>query len=102
MAYRVNITLRAERDLEDLCHAIGAGQAALAWYRGFKRAILGLESYPNRCPATPESARLRHLLFGRKPHMYRAIFRISEKQSEVEVLHIRHSARQEIKADDPS
>src|ERR1039458_3594820 len=58
MGYRVNITLRAERDLEDLCHAIGAGQAALAWYRGFKRAILGLESYPNRSRAPPSAAGL--------------------------------------------
>lgn len=102
MVYRVNITPRAERDLEELYHAIAAGHsgAALTWYRGFKRAILSLEEYPNRCPVAPESARLRHLLFGRKPHSYRAIFRILEKQPEVEVLHIRHRARQKIRADD--
>jgi len=102
MAYRVNITPRAQRDLEDLYRAItadGSGEA-LTWYRGFTRAILGLEKYPNRCPATPESASLRHLLYGRKPHIYRAIFRVLERQKEVEVLHIRHRARQEIQADD--
>jgi toxin ParE1/3/4 len=102
MAYRVNITPRAERDLENLYDAIAANRsrAALTWYRGFKRAILGLEKYPNRCPVAPESAKLRHLLYGRKPHIYRAIFRILEKQKEVEVLHIRHRARQKIRADD--
>lgn len=104
MAYRVNITPRAQRDLEDLYRAITADRSgeALTWYRGFRRALLGLENYPNRCPATPESALLRHLLYGRRPHIYRAIFRISEKRKEVEVLHIRHRARQEIKAEDLS
>jgi toxin ParE1/3/4 len=102
MAYRVNITPRAERDIVDLYLAIAADRSgeALTWYRGFRRALLGLDRYPNRCPATPESAVLRHLLYGRKPHIYRAIFRISEKKKEVEVLHIRHRARQKIKADD--
>jgi plasmid stabilization system protein ParE len=102
MAYRVNITPRAERDLEDLLHAIAADSSgeAFAWYRRLRQALLGLGNYPHRCPATPESASLRHLFYGRKPHFYRAIFRISEKKKEVEVLHIRHRARQTIKVGD--
>lgn len=93
MAYRVSITPRAECDLENLYHAIAAGRsaAALTWYKGLKGAILGLEKYPNRCPVAPESARLRHLLYGRNPHTYRVIFRILEKEKEVEVLYIRAS-----------
>jgi plasmid stabilization system protein ParE len=104
MAYRVNITPRAQRDLEDLYRAIAADRSgeALSWYRRFRQVLLGLSDYPRRCPATPESPVLRHLLFGRKPHIYRAIFRISEKRKEVEVLHIRHRARQTIKAEDLS
>jgi hypothetical protein len=35
---------------------------ALAWYIGLRKAILSLESTPNRCPVTSESKRLRHLL----------------------------------------
>jgi hypothetical protein len=42
---------------------------------------------------TPENSKLRHLLYGHKPHIYRAIFRVMEKQKLVEVLHIRHGAR---------
>jgi len=36
--------------------------------------------------------RLRHLLYGHKPHVYRLIYRIVEKPKRVEVLHIRHGA----------
>jgi toxin ParE1/3/4 len=47
---------------------------------------------------TPENAQLRHLLYGNKPHVYRVIFRVIEKQKRVDVLHIRHGARDKLKA----
>jgi plasmid stabilization system protein ParE len=96
MAYRVSITTRAQRDLRDLYDRIDAANsdAALKWYRGLKAAILGLGEHPNRCPVTPESGGHRHLLYVRKPHVYRAVFRVLEKAKTVEVLHIRHGARQ--------
>jgi toxin ParE1/3/4 len=95
MTYRVNVTVRAERDLALLFDAINAehSDAALKWYRGLKDAILSLEEQPNRCPETPENARLRHLLYGHKPHVYRVIYRVTEKSKHVDVLHIRHGAR---------
>jgi toxin ParE1/3/4 len=95
MAYLVNITARAERDFAELYQQINAAhsEAALKWYRGFKEALLSLEEYPNRCPVTPESDKFRHLLYGNKPHIYRAIYRVLEKQKQVEVLHVRHGAR---------
>jgi toxin ParE1/3/4 len=95
MAYLVSLTARAQRDLAHLYGQINAehSDAALKWYRGLKEAILSLEEQPKRCPVTPESDKLRHLLYGNKPHIYRAIFRVREKQKQVEVLHIRHGAR---------
>ena len=39
---------------------------------------------------------LRHLLYGRKPHVYRVIYRIVERSGEVQILHIRHGARNRI------
>jgi toxin ParE1/3/4 len=95
MAYLVSLTARAERDLAHLCQEINAehSHAALKWYRGFKQAILSLEVRPTRCPVTPESDKFRHLLYGNKPHIYRAIYRVLQKQKQVEVLHIRHGAR---------
>ncbi len=102
MAYLVNLTARAERDLAHLYREINAehSHAALKWYRGFKEAILSLEEQPDRCPVTPESDKSRHLLYGNKPHIYRAIYRVLEKQKQVEVLHIRHSARRRFKVSD--
>jgi toxin ParE1/3/4 len=102
MAYLVNITARAEHDLAYLFDEINAehSDAALKWYKGLRDAILSLEEHPNRCPATPEKANLRHLLYGRKPHIYRVIFRVLEKRKQVDVLHIRHGARRRFKASD--
>jgi toxin ParE1/3/4 len=95
MGYAVNVTARAARDLTLLFEAIHAGSsdAALRWYRGIEEAILSLEEQPNRCPETPESSGYRHLLYGRKPHVYRVIYRVREKEKVVDVLHIRHGAR---------
>lgn len=95
MAYLVNITSRAERDLAHLYGKINAeySDEAPKWYRGLKEAILTLEERPGRCPVTRKSDKLRHLLYGNKPHIYRVIYRVLEKQKEVEVLHIRNGAR---------
>ncbi|MGA2720641.1 MAG: type II toxin-antitoxin system RelE/ParE family toxin [Candidatus Acidiferrales bacterium] len=99
MAYQVKITSRAERDLALLYETIGAehSRAALKWYLDLKENILSLEHHPNRCPIIGKKDRLRHLLFGNKPHVYRVIFRVLEKQKHVEVLHIRHGARRRFK-----
>ena len=95
MAYLVRIMPRAERDFVAVYATIGAqrSDAALRWFRGLQRAVLALENHPTRCPVTPESKNLRHLLYGRKPHVYRIIYRIVERRHEVEILHIRHGAR---------
>ena len=99
MGYLVSFTVRAERDFASLFGEIHADSsaAALNWYRGLKKAILRLEEMPARCPLAFEGAKLRNLLYGRKPHVYRVIFRIVEAEKRVEVLHIRHGARQPAK-----
>jgi toxin ParE1/3/4 len=99
MAYLIKIIYRAERDLARPFEEINAkhSDAALKWYRGLKEAILRLKEKPKRCPLTRKKNDLRHLLYGNKPHIYRVIFRILERQKCVEVLHIRHGARRKIK-----
>ena len=99
MAYSVELTVRAERDLAALYLAIDAenSQTAARWYRRMKQAILSLEELPARCPVTAESPRLRHLLFGRKPHVYRIIFRVVEREKRVQVIHVRHGAQRNFK-----
>lgn len=102
MAYLVDLTARAERDLAYLYAEINAeySDAALKWYLGLKEAILSLEDHPNRCPVTHENANLRHLLYGHKPHVYRVIFRVLERRKRVHVLHIRHGARRRFSGSD--
>jgi toxin ParE1/3/4 len=102
MAYVVNITHRAERDLAHLYWEINAeySDAALKWYRGLKEAILTLEEHPNRCPVTRKSDKLRHLLYGSKPHIYRVLYCVREKEKQVDVLHIRHGARRKLRPSD--
>jgi plasmid stabilization system protein ParE len=100
MAYEVRLTRRARRDLDNLDRDIDArgSGSALIWYRGLRKAILTLEPYPNRCPVTPESSSFRHLLHGRKPHVYRVIYRVMEDHRVVEVLHVRHGAMERFKS----
>jgi toxin ParE1/3/4 len=102
MAYLVKITSRAERDLAVLYGEINAehSEAAMNWYQGLKEAILSLEEHPNRCPVTRKIGKLRHLLYGHRPRIYRVIFRVLEKQKCVEVLHIRQGARRRFKKSD--
>jgi toxin ParE1/3/4 len=96
VAYRVNVSARAERDLASLYDEIDAENSAAArrWYAELKSSILNLEKQPHIWSAAPESRRLRQMLFGRKPHrVYRVIYRVRERQKVVEILHIRHGAR---------
>jgi plasmid stabilization system protein ParE len=94
MAYVVRVSTRAQRDLENIYWFINAGEseAAQTWYRGLRRAILAFEELPNRWPVTPENPARRHILYGHKPHVYRVIYRVLERQKQVEILHIRHGA----------
>jgi len=95
MAYLVRLMPRAQRDLAFLYDYIHAAESAAAfrWYEGLRREIFTLEENPNRCPAAPEGKHFRHLLYGRKPHVYRVIYRVLERKKRVDVLHIRHGAR---------
>jgi toxin ParE1/3/4 len=102
MAYRVKITARAERDLVGLHEHIRAEELERAryWYLGLREAILSLRNMPGRCPTGPENRKLRQLLYGNKPNVYRVIFRVTRKSRQVDVLHIRHGARKEFKLSD--
>jgi plasmid stabilization system protein ParE len=72
MAYRVELTLRAERDVEYLYRRSATADAAAAarWFNGLEQAIYTLEGFPRRCPVAPESKKakrpLRHLVYCRR------------------------------------
>ena len=99
MAYVVKFAARAVRDLEILYVEKNAANshAAARWYNELERAVNALASYPHGWPVAPEARRanlkLRHLLYGKKPHVYRIIYEVDEERETVWVLHIRHGAR---------
>jgi toxin ParE1/3/4 len=89
------LTARALRDLERIFVYIDAEHSprAAAWFGELDAAILSLNQHPERGPATPEKKTLRHLLFGKKPHVYRIIYAVHERTRVVRIMHIRHGAR---------
>ncbi|MCC6587473.1 MAG: type II toxin-antitoxin system RelE/ParE family toxin [Bryobacterales bacterium] len=97
MEFRVEITPRAQSDLNDL-HEHIIGQAPIAgakWLRRLERAVLTLAVFPERCVVEPAlcspTRTVRKLLFGRKRHVYRIYFEVRGRT--VHILHIRHGAR---------
>jgi toxin ParE1/3/4 len=96
MAYRVDLTARAIRDLRRLFQYIDAveSEQARAWFDGLETAILSLDENPARSPPIPEDNTLRHVLYGHGRNVYGVIFAIDDQRSIVTVLHVRHGGRQ--------
>lgn len=103
MAYRVDLTERAARNLRHIYQTIDAEGAtqARAWFNGLEQAILSLDEHPSRGAPIPEGSNLRHLLHGRGRHRYRIIYAVDEANRVVTVLHVRHGARDAFMPDQP-
>jgi toxin ParE1/3/4 len=99
MAFRVELTRRARRDLAAIYDYIEASSStqAFRWFNGLNDVILSLEDRPERGRITRENSRLRQLLYGNKPHTYRIIYSIRRRSQMVFVLHIRHGARRDFR-----
>ncbi|MEI9814851.1 MAG: type II toxin-antitoxin system RelE/ParE family toxin [Acidobacteriota bacterium] len=98
MAYRVEISAQAAADAADILTWLishDAGDRGLQWFRALGDAIASLAQIPLRCPFAAESPQfafeVRHLFYGRKPHVYRILFTIEGRK--VHILHIRHGRR---------
>ena len=101
MAFQVEYTSEAEADLNGILDWLisqYAGATALRWFEGLEEAIGSLTNFPARCPLAPENRsfpfEVRHLLYGRRPHVYRVIFTIDADR--VVILHIWHGRRQPV------
>ena len=72
------------------------------WLDGLLNAIESLGEFPQRCSLAREHKdfqdEIRHLLYGKRPHVYRVLFIV--RGDVVSVLHIRHAARQRLKPSD--
>ena len=106
MAYRVILTRRAERDLQDVARWWAAERSveqANRWLNGFDEKLRSLSQSPTRCPLAAENAdfvcelRELHYGLGRRP-THRAIFSIAEDL--VLVLAVRHLAQDRLQPDD--
>lgn len=95
MEYRVSLTARAVKDLDNIFQFVQAEQSGKAaiWFNGLHEALASLSSMPHRAPAIPENPTLRHLLYGDKPNVYRVIYLIDDAKKTVTILTIRHGAR---------
>jgi toxin ParE1/3/4 len=106
MPYRVEFAARAARDLEILYveKRVAESPTAARWYNGLEEAVYALGTHPNRYPVAPEARKLkrklRHLLYGKKPHVYRVVYEVEEQRQTVWVLTIRHGARRKIRTSD--
>ncbi len=84
MAFLVETTPESERGAEAILewlYSQHAGDTGIRWFLALEDAIASLATSPARCPIAPENAdspvELRHLLYGRRPHVYRILFTIS-------------------------
>jgi plasmid stabilization system protein ParE len=109
MAYKISLTALAEADAYSAFERLREVSPVRAekWLWDLFAAIQTLEEMPTRCPLIDETEELgyviRHLLYGKRPSIYRIIFDIQEKSEEgprVRVLRIWHGSRDAITLDD--
>jgi plasmid stabilization system protein ParE len=101
MAFRVRLLASAQADAAQIYERVTAAAPVHGplWYNRLITAIESLREFPRRCGHAPEDARfpseIRHLLFGRKPNVYRVLFTIDGDT--VYVLRIRGPRQQWLK-----
>jgi len=95
MRYLVRLTERALRDVTSIYEYVELTclESAFAWFNDLEEAVYSLERYPERGRVIPENKKLGHLLFGKRPTVYRIIYAVHKRRLVVNILHIRHGAR---------
>lgn len=104
MIYQVRLQPAAVEDLDVAYQYVAQNAAAPAarWPERFQTALQTLEHNPERCPLAPENFKsshiLRQYLFGKRPHVFRAIYTI--EGDTVWGLRIRRAQRRTLSAED--
>jgi plasmid stabilization system protein ParE len=98
MVYRVELSRRAELDLQRIFGFINAGKSigAARWFFGLQDRIQSLSTLVNRGMVTDYDPSLHYLLYGNKPHVYRILYRLDDRSGSIRIVHIRHGARKPI------
>lgn len=83
MGFKIEYSQRAEADLDAILTWLieqQAGHAGLRWFEGLQAAVDTLRELPQRCPLMKKDPRVnfevRQLFYGKKPHVFRVLFRI--------------------------
>jgi len=102
MAFRVDISQNAKRDLDAILEWVTewkAGIAGLRWIQGLHDAVASLTHLPGRCKLAKENAsfpfEVRQLLYGDKTLGFRILFIV--KDDIVMVLRFRRGRRRPLK-----
>ena len=96
MPYKVEIAPQAAKEIEEIYLYIAQDSlgAAMRWYFAIHDKIQTLKESPNRCPMAFESRfysyAIRNLISG----SYRVLFRVREQEQTVQILHVKHGARE--------
>jgi plasmid stabilization system protein ParE len=99
MPFAVRITDQALAEVEDILEWMQerSPAAAARWYADLMTKVRTLENNPKRCGLSPEGDRhgveLRQILVGKRRGTYRVLFTVDDAGSVVNVVHIRHGAR---------
>ena len=95
MAYLVNLTDRATRDLDIIYVFINvpASEGAARWFSRLHRTISSLATAPHMGKVTREDKDAREVIYGKKPHLYRILYEIIEDEHRIDVLSIWHGRR---------
>jgi plasmid stabilization system protein ParE len=109
MAFRVEISPRAFKDLDEIARHIkrqSGFEQAQEWFNGILAAIRTLEEMPRRCPVADVSKALgqevRLLLYGKRNREYKVYYSIRQRTpstGKVQVFHVRHWARKNLNPD---
>ena len=100
MQYQVIITPSAKADIFETNAWFLENHPDIAekWLWETSQKIMSLSKFPERCPISPESEAfdvvVRHLIYGKKPHIYRILF--SNKEEKVYILRVRSTKQRSI------
>ncbi|WP_435008217.1 type II toxin-antitoxin system RelE/ParE family toxin [Tundrisphaera lichenicola] len=103
MTYRVELARTATADIREQARYLRdevSPSAAEKWLSGLDKALATLATRPFLCPLAAESDKfprpIRELYHGRrKSNRFRVLFEITEEGT-INVLYVRHTARDEI------
>ena len=95
MLYRVNLTERVLRELDDIYAEIHAAHSAGAarWFSRLEDTITLLSDNPRMGKPTREDKSVREIIYGNKPHLYRILYEVDDRSRRVDVLSIWHGRR---------